>query len=100
MSPKRPETRPQVVFIQARTSPLPMREIRSLQRDGYDAGWRGRPVTDCPFRYDPRDPNAPHDQQRARAWLTGYSAARTDSRIHRRSTPLTERQEHGEPGRF
>lgn len=99
MSPKRAK-QPAVTFSQDRTLDLPTRTMRALQRDGYDAGWRGKPVTDCPYRFDPKNPDREFDQDSASAWLAGHAAAITDARIHRRSTPEDVRDQHGTPGLF
>lgn len=88
----------QVTVVLDREDALPTRELRSLQRAGYDAGWEGRNVQQCPYRFNPVDPDAPVDWERAQAWVRGFVAGRTDARIHRTSTPQHERAAAGTPG--
>lgn len=98
--PPNPKSNPPITFTTSRTSTLPLREVRAIQRTGYDAGWAGKAITDCPYRRDPDNPDAPFDRERADAWVRGFSAARTDLRIHRTSTPKEVRKAHGAPGKL
>lgn len=99
MPPKKTSNHP-ITFTEERISSLPLREVRELHRAGFDTAWKGGLITDCPYRYNPETPDAPFDRERANAWTQGFSAGRTDLRIHRESTPQDVRDAHGEPGKL
>lgn len=95
-----PRNNPPITFANDRLSTRPLRDIRAAQRAGYDAGWDGRPFTTCPYRYNPDEPGKTFDRELAIAWSQGFSAAQTDLRIHRKSTPKAVRDAHGKPGKL